>query len=205
MVPWTGFSFIIPSSPPTCELKTQGPFSNTGVDYAGPIILKDSFGKSPKTHKAYIAVFVCLCTKAVHLEIVSSLTQEAFLSAFRRFVNRRGCPLSIKSDNGTTFKGANRELQDLFKFLQEQRIRTGITNFLSNQGIRWSFIPPAAPHQGGLWEAAVKSAKFHINRVMNKTPWNFEETRFDTSEAKSPEPMAATTVAEAAHLEEMEG
>ena len=60
---------------------------------------------------SYLCLFACLCTKAVHLEIVSELTTEAFLLTVKRFVPRRGCPSGIYSDNGRIFIGASAYLK----------------------------------------------------------------------------------------------
>ena len=58
-------------------------FTTTGVNYAGPFILKKGHTRRPMLVKAYLAIFVCFFTKAVHLEVVSDLTTEAFLAALR--------------------------------------------------------------------------------------------------------------------------
>ena len=94
------------------------PFQTTGVDYAGPIKIKESKrrGNIP-IHKVYIAVFTCFASKAVHLKLVTDLTTEAFMAAFRRFISRRGVCAVMYSDNGTNFVGAANKLEDLFKFL----------------------------------------------------------------------------------------
>ena len=95
---------------PKARVNPSGfPFESAGVDYAGPIRLKEGKrrGKVRET-KAYIAVFVCLSTKAVHLELVTDLTTETFLAAFRRFTARRGLCKTIYFDNGTNFAGAAR-------------------------------------------------------------------------------------------------
>ncbi|XP_018395971.1 PREDICTED: uncharacterized protein LOC108774377 [Cyphomyrmex costatus] len=77
------------------------PFHNTGVDYAGPFIVKDRKGRGSKTSKAFVCLFICFATKALHLELVSDLTSEAFIAALRRFSARRGKPAHMYSDNGT--------------------------------------------------------------------------------------------------------
>lgn len=147
------------------------PFLNSGVDYAGPINLKTSELRNSKHVKAYIAVFVCLVSKAIHLELVSDLTTDAFIAAFRRFVARRGRCKTIMSDNGTNFVGAKREL----KFLEEIVKSQYVTNKLAAEGTEWKLIPPRAPHFGGIWEAGVKAMKYHIKRVIGETILTFEK------------------------------
>ncbi|XP_050300129.1 uncharacterized protein LOC126738734 [Anthonomus grandis grandis] len=139
-------------------------FSSCGVDYAGPVLIKNKRGKGCIKIKGYIAVFVCFTTKAIHLEVVTELTKEAFIATFRRFVARRGKPNKMFSDNGTNFVGAKSELEALGKFLQESS--DNISELIANQGVEWHFIPAFSPHFGGLWEAGVKSCKVHLKRVL---------------------------------------
>ncbi|XP_053691464.1 uncharacterized protein LOC128739980 [Sabethes cyaneus] len=87
-------------------------FAVTGVDYCGPIYLKPVHRKAA-SQKAYIAVFVCFSTKAVHLELAGDLTTAAFLGVLRRFISRRGLPAEIHSDNGLNFQGASNHLREL--------------------------------------------------------------------------------------------
>lgn len=150
-------------------------FLTSGVDYAGPITTKLQPGRGTKTSKAYIALFVCFSTKATHLELVSSLTSEAFLAAFRRFVARRGICANLFSDCGTNFIGANKELRCLHKTLMEQFKDSSLSDQLSKNGTQWHFNPPGAPHFGGIWEAGVKSVKHHLRRVLGDTLLTFEE------------------------------
>ena len=116
-----------------------------------------------------------LSVKAVHLELVSGLTTEAFIAALRRFTARRGKPSLIWSDHGTNFVGATRELKGMFDFLKLQATQGAISDFSSSQNIDWSFIPERAPHFGGLWEAAVKSLKLHLKRIVAGVKLTFEE------------------------------
>ena len=131
-------------------------FTFTGVDYAGPILVRASAGRGHKSHKAWIALFVCLSTKAVHLEAVSDYSSQAFLAALDRFISRRGLPSTIFSDNGPTFQGANSELKRAVRAALRD---TSVTEKYVPEGLDWQFIPPTAPHFGGLWEAGVKSPK----------------------------------------------
>jgi len=116
-----------------------------------------------------------LTTKVVHIEAVTSLTTEAFLSALRLFIARRGRPRIIHSKNRTNFQGAANELHAVYKMLQSSSQIATIQDFLTAEGCEWKFIPPHAPHFGGLWEAAVKSMKYHLWRTLGSNIATYEE------------------------------
>ena len=144
-------------------------FEEVGVDSAGPFLLKLGKVRKPVIMKAYVCVFVCLSTKVVYLELVSDLTKEAFLATLKCFVARGGIPEVIRSDNGTNFIGACNKLKELYQFLD------GIVNFCTQQRVKWSFIPEHSPHFGGIWEAAVKSTKTHLKRIVGSVKLTNEE------------------------------
>ena len=131
---------ISPPLPPD-RVVHKKPFGLTGIDYAGPIVIRDT----DQVRKIWIALFVCGTTRAVHLETVDSLSTEAFLLAYRRFVARRGTPLRIRSDNATTFKAA-----------------------ASKISVVWLFNPPAAPWHGGFFERLVGAVKSPLRKVLGK-------------------------------------
>lgn len=160
---------------PKDRVVPQRPFSVSGVDFAGPIILKSFSGRGSKTTvKGYIALFICTAVKAVHLELVTSLSSEAFLAAFRRFTARRGHCKKLLSDCGTNFIGASKGLKELFVKCN-LNLPVEIADLLARDGTDWQFNPAGAPHMGGLWEANIKSTKFHINRVLNDVKLTYEE------------------------------
>ncbi|XP_025262213.1 uncharacterized protein LOC112637209 [Camponotus floridanus] len=111
--------------------------------------------------------------RAVHLEVVSDYSSDAFLAAFRRFVSRRGLCEEMYSDCGTNFIGADNQLREFFRASSSDGRR--ISREVAKEGISWRFNPPAAPHFGGLWEAAVKSMKHHLRRVIGETTLIFEK------------------------------
>ncbi|XP_071635052.1 uncharacterized protein [Temnothorax longispinosus] len=158
---------------PASRVVPSRPFLHSGVDYAGPFSIKTWKGKNAKTYKGYIVLFVCFSTSAIHLEIVTDYTSEAFLAAYRRFTARRGICATLTSDCGTTFIGANKELKKLF--LAASTERKHLSSILSNDGTQWKFNPPSAPHFGGKWEAGVKSVKFHLKRTIGNTLLTYEE------------------------------
>lgn len=158
---------------PEFRTRPSRPFLKAGVDYAGPYNIRASPGRGHKTYKGYIALFVCLSTRSVHLELVSGYSSKEFIAAFRRFTARRGFCSDLYSDRGTTFIGADKELKELFE--RSTSFTNDISGILINEGTNWHFNPPAAPHFGGIWEAAVKSAKHHLRRVISSHSLTFEE------------------------------
>ena len=144
------------------------PFTNTGIDLAGPLTTKPD-------NKTYIAVFVCFTTKATHLEIVQDLTKESCISALKQFIGRRGKPEKIFSDNGTNFIGVRNDLLKMQSLFSKENTKDSISNFISQKGIEWVTIPPRAPHFGGLWEAVVKSMKRHLRRTVGLQKLSYEE------------------------------
>ncbi|XP_068987481.1 uncharacterized protein [Bombus flavifrons] len=159
---------------PEARITESRPFTNVGIDYCGPLYIKERRNRNRSKVKVYVAIFVCLATKAVHIELVSDLTTDAFLEVLRRFISRRGYCATILTDNGTNFVGANRELQELRTLLQSDDHKEKVQNFLVDRQIQWRFNPPNSPHFGGLWEAAVKSFKRHLIRVVGTELLTFE-------------------------------
>lgn len=136
--------------PPARLRLLSPPFYSTGVDCFGPLYVK--IGR--RTEKRWGVIFKCLTTKAVHLELVSSLDSDAFLLALRRFISRRGKPLELFSDRGTSFRGAERELQEAFQAMEPE-----LKKKLSPYQVSFRFNPPNAPHFGGMWEREIRSVK----------------------------------------------
>ncbi|XP_018347285.1 PREDICTED: uncharacterized protein LOC108751546 [Trachymyrmex septentrionalis] len=147
-------------------------FVECGIDYAGPVAVRMASGRGARAQPGYIALFVCMATKAVHLEIVTSCSTPAFLAAFDRFCSRRGLPRTMHSDRGTNFQGADKEMRAAYQAaITDKEVRARV----AEDRIEWKFIPPAAPHFGGLWEAGVKVMKHHLKRVLGKSTPTYEE------------------------------
>ncbi|XP_058822232.1 uncharacterized protein LOC131683878 [Topomyia yanbarensis] len=155
---------------PATRITPSRPFNSTGIDYAGPLYLKPVHKRAAAT-KVYVCLFVCFCTKAVHIELVGDLSTQAFLSALKRFVSRRGRPAHIYSDNGKNFEGAKNTLEEIQRFLTDE----DVYSWSGDEGITWHLNPPKAPHFGGLWEAAVKVAKKQLYRQLGSSRLSFED------------------------------
>ena len=142
-----------PAPLPRSRVTAARPFSRTGVDFAGPLYVKKPFGSEPG--KAYVAVFTCAVTRALHLELVGSLRTEDFIHAYRRFTARRLRPTSVLSDNATYFKAA--------------------AAILAAEGVSWSFIVERAPWWGGFWESMVRLTKHALRRTLGSALLSWEE------------------------------
>ncbi|UYV70525.1 hypothetical protein LAZ67_7003416 [Cordylochernes scorpioides] len=145
---------------PLDRVRDATAFEILGVDLAGPLYLKN------KT-KAWYVLFTCAVFRAIHLELVTSLSTEAFIQALRRFIARRGRPTVIYSDNGTNFVGANNALKALNwkKIVLDQNLHK----------ISWKFIPPTAAWWGGWWERLIRSIKDLLVRILGHSSVYYEE------------------------------
>ncbi|KAK7878865.1 hypothetical protein WMY93_034256, partial [Mugilogobius chulae] len=143
---------------PTERLKPdEPPFTRVGVDYFGPFEVRSR----RSTVKRYGVIFTCLALRAIHIEVAPSLSTDSFINALRRFIARRGQVRELRSDNGTNFVGAEREL----KMAIEQWNQAQVHEVLLQKGIKWSFNPPAGSHHGGSWERLIRS----VRKVLNST------------------------------------
>ncbi len=136
----------------------EPPFTNCGVDLFGPLYIK----QGRKRLKRWGVLYTCLTVRCVHLEVVESLETDDFINSLRRFINRRGSPKVMYSDQGTNFVGATSELKEAIKSMDEVKI----TQFATSRQIIWKFNPPAAPHMGGAWERLVRSTKEVLSALM---------------------------------------
>ncbi|XP_033213758.1 uncharacterized protein LOC117170824 [Belonocnema kinseyi] len=167
---------------PKGHLSLERAFLVSGVDYCGPFVIKEKRNRNRNKIKIYAAILVCFATKAVHIQLVSDFTTEAILADLRRFFGRRGLSSDLYSDNGTNFVGARNEIEEIQELLLSHKHNERVRHTLSNDQIAWHVIPPHSPHFGELWEAAVKSFKHHILRVVSSTLLTYEEMLTLTTE-----------------------
>ena len=151
---------------PGKQIREATSFSRTGLDYLGPLHIRSKDG----TQKVWVCLFTRLVVRAVHLELILDMTTEEFLLTLRRFISQRGPPVEIISDNALTFKLASTALELIWK---NDTKHDDIQSYVSNVGIKWSFIVEYAPWMGGFYERLVGHEKdnpekaAHCNSVTN--------------------------------------
>ncbi|KAK7899043.1 hypothetical protein WMY93_019896 [Mugilogobius chulae] len=141
----------------------EPPFS-VGLDCFGPFEVK----RGRAVVKRYGLIFTCLAIRAIHLEVLSSLDTDSFINGLRRFIARRGQVLEIRSDNGTNFVGAERELKEALEKLNH----TLINGMLLQKNVKWIFNTPAASHHGGLGEIGQERTQ-NAGYIRIFGPWEY--------------------------------
>ena len=154
------------------------PFADVGLDYAGPFTI--IMGRGQRRKKIYILVMTCMTTRAVHLEPTGGMETHHVINAVSRFTDIRGVPVSITSDNQTSFVKADADLVDWVRSLDVEEIEKKTSDYRS-RGIRWIFNPPSAPHFGGVYEIIVKATKRALTATVGTADLNEEEFRTATS------------------------
>lgn len=152
--------------PPFCTTAYQPCFTHTGVDYFGPLNVK----RGRAGVKRWGVIFTCLNSRAVHLELATSLESDCFVNVLRRFMNRRGPPKCIYSDNGTNFVGAEREIREAIEGWNQKQI----SDELLQKGCQWAFQPPKASHASGVWERLIRSTRTAIKAILGESLVNEE-------------------------------
>jgi hypothetical protein len=150
-------------------------FKKVGLDYCGPFDIKQSSKRNSIITKGYVALFICFACKAVHLEVVSDMSTNTFVSALKRFIARRGVPSDIYCDNASTFKGANNQLKDLYTLHNSEDFQSAVHSYSLQKEIRFHFIPQFSPNHGGIWERGIQSFKFHLKRISSCKTFTYEQ------------------------------
>ena len=144
---------------PQDRLSVEEPFSIVGVDYTGELKIKMTY-HSTKIVPAYLAIFTCLTTRAVHLEVVLSNGTQDFIMAFKRMESTKGLPKKVYSDNALQFKRANKEIVETVLKNNEK-----IVNLADKYKFKWYFAVEYGAGSG-VWERQVKSIKQPLSKVL---------------------------------------
>ena len=142
---------------PAVRVTSGHPFGSVGLDMAGPFGVR-MYGRA--THKIWAAIFTCLKTRSVHVEIVHNMSADALINAITRFSARRPGSHHFISDRGTNLTSADKILK---KELEAHN--SSVAPDLQKRGIKWDFIPAYAPHRGGVWERIVALFKKHLTTM----------------------------------------
>ena len=139
---------------PEDRVESAPPFTYSGVNYFGPWYIREG----RKELKRYGVIFTCLCCRAIHLETAASLSTDSFINALRIFVSLRGPIRELRSDRGTNFVGAKRELAETISEMDENQIQ----QVLLQEGcdyFTFKMNDPSASHMGGIWERQIRSVR----------------------------------------------
>lgn len=143
------------SSLPADRFSTDPPFTSVGLDVFGPWSVASRRTRGGFSHsKRWAVIFTCMSIRAVHIEVIESLNTSSFINALRRFLAVRGPVKHIRSDRGTNFVGACKDLK-IPSNIDSKTVKT----YLADRGCTWSFNPPHASHFGGTWERMIGIAR----------------------------------------------
>ena len=161
-----GTPFKAPDSAPLLKIRVEEgpPFAVTGVDFGGPLYVRTQLGEA----KTYICVFTCAITRSIRLEIVTDLSEERFLLAFRRFASRKSLPLTMIPDNACIYLASAETLKELFE-------SPSLKEAFSQKGVEWKFIPKRAPWYGGFCERLIGLTKTALKKTVGRASVTLEE------------------------------
>ena len=142
---------------PDYRLHYMFPFQTIGIDYAGPVYVRDIYSSCDELFKYYFPLITCAATRAVDIELTSNFSSNSLTLALRRCFARRETPSQTISDNMKTFKAA--EIRDFIRFNR----------------IRWEFFLERSPWWWGFYERLVGVMKNCLKKVVRKAKLNFEE------------------------------
>ncbi|GFY53316.1 integrase catalytic domain-containing protein [Trichonephila inaurata madagascariensis] len=152
---------------PSDRINQTPSFSVCGLDFVG-LLYVSIFGE---LQKSYIVLFTCGVTRELHLELVSNMTTNLFLLAFRRFLTRRGSCKVIYSDNDKTFMKSKTEIENLSRILSQIMPQ----DFIAKERIFWKNNIERSPWWGGFYERLVRSVKESQHKILGKALLSFEE------------------------------
>ena len=164
----------LPPPLPSERVQWVPPFSHVGVDHTGSYVIKDPQGRKAK---AYICLFVCATTRAVHLEVVEDLTTSKFIMCLRRLAATKGMPTLILSDNHRMFIAGETFLLDL-------QLDPSVREYLKSKNVRWKHQTPRS-WMGGHFERLVRTIKYSLATAISRKFLTLEEFRTVVKEAEN--------------------
>ena len=165
----------LPPPLPTERVRWVPPFTNVGVDHTGSFTIRDAQGRKAK---AYICLFVCATTRAMHLEVVDNLTTTSFIMYLRRLAASKGMPSIILSDNHKTFIAGE-------TFLLNMQQDPSVQEYLAAKHIRWKHQTPRSPWMGGHFERLVRTIKASLATAISRKLLTLEDCTTVVKEAEN--------------------
>ena len=155
------------------HLKPAPPFTYCAVDYCRPWYIKEGC----KEVKKYAELFTCMASQAVHLEVSNTLETDSFLNTLHRFICRRGSVRQLRSDQGTNFIGAKRELHEALQSMDQNKISAEL---LKENWMTFKMNPPSASHAGGVWERQIRTIRSVLSALLEKSASSLDGESFHT-------------------------
>ena len=160
---------------PQDRVEPAAPFTYSAVDYFGPFFVKEG----RKEVKRYGVIFTCMASRAIHIETANSLETDAFINALRRFQAERGPVRQLRSDCGTNFIGAHRELKEGLEEMNENKIRARLLED-NCEWISFKFNTPSASHMGGSWERQIRTVRNILASMLKESGRQLDDESFRT-------------------------
>lgn len=160
------------------------PFTYVGIDFFGPLLVTE--GRTQR--KRWGVIFTCLTIRAIHIEIAHTINTDSCIMCVRNFIDLRGPPEEIFSDNGTNFVGMDNELKQLVANLDMNKLATHFTTFYT----KWNFNPPESPHMGGSWERLiriVKNSMYEMTTIHNPSDEMLRNMMMEAMNVKNSRPL----------------
>jgi hypothetical protein len=153
---------------PRERMETTPPFTYCGMDCFGPFYVKDG----RREVKRYGLLFTCLCSRAVHIEVLDDMTTDAFINALRALIALRGNVRQLRSDQGTNFVGARREFLEGVKEMDQECLKKLGCEFVMN--------PPSASHMGGAWERQIRTIRSVLTSILDQASQRLDSSSLRT-------------------------
>ena len=157
------------------RLEPAPPFTYCSIDYFGPWYIKEGC----REMKQYGILFTCMASRAIHLEVSHTIETDSFINAFRRFVSRRGPVRQLRSDQGTNFIGAKRELQQALAEMDQGKIRAELLRH-NCDWFDFKFNAPSASHMGGIWERQIRTVRGVLSAILEKNGTQLDDEALST-------------------------
>ena len=160
---------------PEDRIEPAAPFTYSAVDYFGPFVVKEG----RKDVKRYGVLFTCMSSRAIHIETANTLETDSFINAFRRFQAEGGPICQLRSDQGTNFIGAHRELKEALKEIDQDKVRTSLLKE-NCEWVDFKLNPPSASHMGGSWERQIRTVRSVLAPLLEECGSQLNDESFRT-------------------------